>query len=243
MKTKDIPTRVMRAASGGRFVVTIDGPAGAGKSTVARELARRLGFTFVDTGALYRTVGIAATRAGVSHKDGRALSKLLSCVLIEMRPGTDRQLVFLDERDVTEEIRTPEASMAASAVSAVPEVRAGLLDLQRRLALAGEARAVIEGRDTGTVIFPDADMKFYMDATPEIRARRRFDELKAKGAEVEFEKILAETVERDKNDSTRAVAPLKCPDGAVRVDTSAMNADEVVAFVEKAVNDRLKAEG
>ncbi|MBI5526573.1 MAG: (d)CMP kinase [Deltaproteobacteria bacterium] len=229
----------MRAASGGRFIVTIDGPAGAGKSTAARELAKRLGFTFVDTGALYRTVGVAATRAGIANTDGRALSKLLSGIIIEMRPGTDRQLVFLDERDVTEEIRTPEASMAASAVSAVPEVRAGLLDLQRRLALAGEARSVLEGRDTGTVIFPDADMKFYVDASPEVRARRRFDELSAKGAAVDPDKVFAETVERDKNDSTRAIAPLKCPDGAVRIDTSSMTVDEVVAMMETTVREKM----
>ena len=239
MKTKDIPTRVMKAVARGRLIVTIDGPAGAGKSTVARALARRLGFAFVDTGALYRTVGLAARKAGVAYDDGPGLKALLPKIIIEIRPGAESQIILLDGADITEEIRTPEASMAASKVSAVPEVRAGLLELQRRLALAGEGRAVLEGRDTGSVVFPDAEVKFYMDASPEIRARRRHDELRAKGRAVDYDRVLAETIERDRNDSTRAVAPLTCPDGAVRVDTGATGADEVAAVMERKVRERM----
>lgn len=239
MKTQDIVTRAMRAAPRPRFIVTIDGPAGAGKSTVARGLALRLGFSFVDTGALYRTVGLAATRAGVAFGDGPGLGALVSRIVIGIRPGASGQSIFLDEDDVTEAIRTPEASMAASAVSAVPEVRAGLLDLQRRLALAGQGRAVLEGRDTGSVIFPDAESKFYMDASPEVRARRRYDELLAKGRNADLGKVLAETIARDRNDSTRAVAPLICPDDAVRIDTSAMTADDVIHLMEAHVREKL----
>lgn len=239
MKTKDIPTKVMNAARRGRFIVTIDGPAGAGKSTVAQALARRLGFAFVDTGALYRTVGLAAKEAGVAYDDGPGLKALIPRIIIEIKAGVEAQVFLLDGRDVSGEIRTPEASMAASKVSAVPEVRAGLLDLQRRLALAGEGRAVLEGRDTGTVVFPDAEMKFYMDAPAEIRARRRCDELAAKGRTVEYGKVLAETIERDHNDATRATAPMRCPGDAVCIDTGSVSADEVAARMEAHARARL----
>jgi cytidylate kinase len=220
-----------------RFIVTIDGPAGAGKSTVARELAKRLGFVFVDTGALYRAVGFGARLRGIPFTNGAALGTLARDASIEIKAGSSGQKIYLDGTDVTSEIRTPEAAMGASAVSAVPEVREGLLGLQRRL--AGRGGAVAEGRDTGTVVFPDADVKFYLDASPEIRARRRFDELSAKGMSVEFERILAETIQRDRNDSTRAVAPLACPAGAVRVDTDGMNAGQVLDFMETEVRRRM----
>jgi cytidylate kinase len=217
----------------GGFTITIDGPAGAGKSTVARALAERLGFVFVDTGALYRAVGLAARMRGIGYDDAAALERLVASISIEVRQSEGGQRMFLDGADVTGEIRTPESSMGASAVSAVPQVRAGLLGLQRRM--AGEAGAVAEGRDTGTVVFPDAEVKFYLDASPEVRARRRCAELKARGVEADFKGVLADTVKRDRNDSTRSAAPLRCPEGAVRVDTGGLKPEEVASILERTV--------
>jgi len=216
-----------------KITITIDGPAGAGKSTVARELAKRLGYNFIDTGAMYRTVGIAASARGIDYKDGARLASMMEKMSIEIRQDDDGQKVFLDGRDVSREIRTPEASMGASAVSSVPEVRAGLLDLQRRMARGGGA--VAEGRDTGTVVFPDAGVKFYLDASPGRRARRRFDELREKGMDVNYEKLLSEIIERDRADMTRAVAPLTCPKDAITVDTDGLNAEQVISRLEELV--------
>ena len=220
-----------------RMIVTIDGPAGAGKSTAARETARRLGFTFVDTGAIYRAVGVAARRAGMSRDDQVGLTALAGRVKIVFVHDAAGQRVMLDGSDVTDEIRTPESSMWASWVSAVPGVRSGLLSLQRDL--AGRGGAVLEGRDTGTVVFPDAAMKFFIDASPEVRAGRRYDELRSKGMDVRYEKILSDTIERDRNDSTRATAPLRCPADAVRVDTDHMDAAQVVEFMVETAKKRL----
>ena len=214
------------------FIVAIDGPAGAGKSTASRAVAARLGFAMVDTGAIYRTVALAATRAGVALDDDARLGALLPGVAIRFAPpatpGTG-QRVLLGDEDVSVLIRTPPMSLGASKVSARPVVRAGLLDLQRRLALApGNAGAVLEGRDIGTVVFPDADAKFFLTASPEERARRRHAELQAKGDPSSFDEVLADQQRRDRDDSERAVAPLRPAADAVVVDTSGIPLDAVV---------------
>jgi cytidylate kinase len=214
------------------FIVAIDGPAGAGKSTASRLVASRLGFAMVDTGAIYRAVALAATRAGVALDDDARLGVLLPQVAIRFAPPSapgGGQRVLLGDADVSTEIRTPPMSLGASKVSARPVVRAGLLDLQRRLALAeGNAGAVLEGRDIGTVVFPDADAKFFLTASPEERARRRHAELQAKGDRSTFEEVLADQLRRDRDDSERAVAPLRPAADALVVDTSAIPLDQVV---------------
>jgi len=224
------------------FIVAIDGPAGAGKSTASRAVAARLGFAMVDTGAIYRTVALAATRAGVALDDDARLGALLPGVAIRFAPpatpGTG-QRVLLGDEDVSVLIRTPPMSLGASKVSARPVVRAGLLDLQRRLALApGNAGAVLEGRDIGTVVFPDADAKFFLTASPEERARRRHAELQAKGDPSSFDEVLADQLRRDRDDSERAVAPLRPAADAVVVDTSGIPLEAVVDRLVRDVEGR-----
>jgi cytidylate kinase len=227
------------------FIVAVDGPAGAGKSTTSRRLATRLGFAMVDTGAIYRTVALAASRSGIAFDDDAGLGRLLPAVRIRFEaapPGAEGggQQVFLGEENVSEAIRTPPISLGASAVSARPVVRAGLLDLQRRLATApGNRGAVLEGRDIGTVVFPDADAKFFLTAADEVRARRRFLELQAKGDPQPFEAVLADQRKRDRDDSSRDVAPLRAAEDAVRVDTGHLSLDEVVAQLVAEVEARL----
>jgi len=234
--------------TGGRpFIVAIDGPAGAGKSSASRMLAARLGFAMVDTGAIYRTVALAARRAGIPYQDDAALEMLLPGLRVRFAPPAragEAQRVFLGDEDVSSEIRTPPMSMGASAVSARPVVRAGLLELQRRLALAPENRgAVLEGRDIGTVVFPDADAKFFLTATPEERARRRHAELRARGQEVVFEDVLAEQLQRDRDDSQRAVAPLRPAEDAVQLDTTGLSLEAVVERIAGEVVYRVAAAG
>jgi len=236
------------AGSGKRpFIVAIDGPAGAGKSTASRRLAARLRFAMVDTGAIYRAVALAASRAGIAYDDPRSLAGLLPGLQIRFEPPPPSnpaggQRVLLGEEDVSLAIRTPPMSLGASAVSAQPVVRSGLLDLQRRLAKApGNRGAVLEGRDIGTVVFPDADAKFFLTASPEVRARRRFEELRQKGDASTFEEVLAEQLKRDRDDSERPVAPLKPAPDAVIVDTSDIAIDEVVERLAREVESRLAA--
>jgi len=213
-----------------RPIVAMDGPAGAGKSTVARKTAEALGFVLVDTGALYRTVAFAAKKQGVAWSDGegtgRVARDLAARGAIALGPG---KKVTLDGEDVSEAIRTPDMSMGASTVSAHPSVRDALLDMQRK---AGDKGGVVlEGRDIGTVVFPNAEHKFFLTARPEIRARRRCDELQAKGQSVDYEETLREVIRRDEQDSTRTTAPLKKADDAELVDTSDMTIDEVVQHI------------
>ncbi len=208
------------------FVVAIDGPAGAGKSTVARALANRLGYTFLDTGALYRTVALVAKRRQISWADGPQLGALAKNLGIVFTQGVERPRIMADSEDVTDEIRRPEISEGASQVSALPEVRAGLLDMQRRV--ASRANVVAEGRDVGTVVFPAAQAKFFLVANPEIRARRRTMELQAAGRAAVFADVLAEMQTRDARDSGRAVAPLRRADDAVEIDSSLATPDEVL---------------
>jgi CMP/dCMP kinase len=231
------------------FIVAIDGPAGAGKSTAARRLAARLGFAMVDTGAIYRAVALAASRAGIAYDDDVRLGALLPSLRIRFEAAAAGnqaagQKVLLDDRDVSAEIRSPPMSLGASAVSARPVVRAALLDLQRRLAVAPDQRgAVLEGRDIGTVVFPDADIKFFLTATPEVRARRRHAELAAKGERATLDEVLADQLKRDRDDSQRAVAPLRPADDAVLLDTSALGLDAVIEALARAVEARLAEQG
>jgi len=223
------------------FIVAIDGPSGAGKSTVSKLLARRVGLSFVDTGALYRAVALSARREGIGADDDDGLRTLLGRIRISFQSVGEENRVFLDGADVSKEIRTPEISLLASAVSARPVVRDGLLGLQRRLALDTPLGAVLEGRDIGTVVFPDADLKFFLEASPEVRARRRFEELFQKGGESSLEAVLADQTKRDRDDASRAVAPLRAAEDAIRVDSSGLPLSEVVQRLERTVRERMGA--
>ena len=221
------------------FIVAIDGPAGAGKSTVSKVLARRLGFSLVDTGAIYRCVALKARREGVSFDDDVKLGELLGRLSVSFAVVGEDNHVYLDGEDVSQEIRTPENSMAASQVSSRPVVRAGLLALQRRRALEAAKGAILEGRDIGTVVFPDADAKYFLEANPEVRARRRYEELFQKGVERSLEEVLADQVKRDQDDASRAVAPLKPAEDAVRVDSSNLPLSEVVHRLEQEILEKM----
>jgi cytidylate kinase len=220
-----------------RIVVTIDGPAGAGKSTVAKRLALRLGYRLLDTGALYRSVALAACRAGVAWDDEARLSEIARDLGIDFHfSGGEQNRVVLDGDDVSEAIRTPEISDGASRVSALPSVRTALLDLQRRL--GAEGGVVVEGRDVGTVVFPAAEAKFFLTASEEVRARRRVAELRAGGRAADDARTLKDMRERDARDAGRATAPLRRADDAALVDSSDMDIDEVVARLEAEVRKR-----
>jgi cytidylate kinase len=220
-------------------VVALDGPAGAGKSTMALRLAAELGYRLIDTGAIYRSVALCAARANVPVTDDHGLEKIVSTLPLRFETVGGRNRVFLGAEDVSEAIRTPEMSRAASAVSARPVVRSGLLGLQRRLGEVGGV--VLEGRDIGTVVFPDAEVKIFLTATDEERARRRCLELRAKGMDVSFDETLREVRERDHQDSTRAIAPLKKADDAIEVVTDGMSPDEVLAQLVAIVRSRANA--
>lgn len=212
------------------FSVAIDGPSGAGKSTIAKAAAARFGFIYVDTGAIYRTVGLAAARAGLPLGAEDGVLELLPGLNISFGYGSDgTQRMYLNGEDVSGLIRTPEISMRASEVSAMPEVRAYLLDMQRRTA---DCHSVImDGRDIGTVVLPNADLKIFLTASPERRAERRFLELRDKGENVSLEQVLSDIIRRDENDSKRAAAPLRRAEGAVEVDTSDLTLDESIERV------------
>jgi CMP/dCMP kinase len=220
------------------FILAIDGPAGAGKSTVARLVAERLGFALVDTGAIYRSVALRALEAGLDCEDDAAVGQVAADLRIEFRLSGNVNHVMVDGVDVTQAIRHPQVSRLASLVASRPSVRAGLLELQRRLGKAERSGAVLEGRDIGTVVFPDAEVKVFLTASPETRARRRYDELLAKGATTTFEAVLADQITRDRDDENRAIAPLKPASDAVRVDTTGLDTDEVVARISALVESR-----
>ena len=218
--------------------VAIDGPAGAGKSSISRRAAATLGFIYIDTGALYRTVGLHALRLGADVKDPAAVEACLTGDLhVELRFVNGEQRMFLNGEDVSDAIRTPEASLAASAVSAVPAVRAYLFDLQKQL--AHENNCIMDGRDIGTVVLPDAQVKIFLTASPEARAKRRYEELLEKGMDVRFEDVLADMIQRDYNDSHRAIAPLKPADDAVLLDTSGNTLEQSVKLVTETIRERM----
>ena len=204
------------------YAVAVDGPSGAGKSTLAKAIAAELHIIYVDTGAIYRTIGCYARRQGVDAADARAVVALLPRVRIEMRYDEQGlQHMLLQGEDVTEEIRLPEMSLYASAVSAIPEVRAFLLEMQRDF--ARKSSVIMDGRDIGTVVLPHADVKIFLQADVEVRARRREKELQERGTPRPFQQVLTEMKERDYNDSNRAAAPLRAAEDAVVVDTSDLN--------------------
>jgi cytidylate kinase len=207
------------------ILVTIDGPAGAGKTTVSKALAEALGYKYVDTGALYRAVGLAAHREGVSSEDDDGLGSVCRGLALIFERSEDGTRLLMNGEDVTDFIRTPEMSMMASAVSARPVVREFLLSVQKDLGRRREA--VFEGRDMGTVVFPDAEVKFFLDASPRVRAQRRYREM-ADNTSVTLEQVEQDIIRRDKNDSTRAIAPLKPAQDAVIIDSSDVSVDEVV---------------
>lgn len=217
--------------------VAIDGPAGAGKSTIARAAAKKLGFIYVDTGALYRAVGVYSLRNGLDTENPETVEGTLPHIQVELQFQDGVQHVLLNGEDVSEEIRTPQASMAASAVSAVPAVRRFLFDLQREIAAKNDC--IMDGRDIGTVVLPQAEVKIFLTASPETRAMRRFIELQEKGAPDTYEAVLADLKQRDYNDSHRAVAPLKPAEDSVLVDTSALTLPQSVEKVIEVIKEKL----
>ncbi len=223
-----------------RPVVAIDGPAGAGKSTAARLLAEKLGFVLVDTGSLYRGTALAAATRGVSFDDGPALGAMAAALEFRFEPRAEGEpRLYLDGRDVSSEIRTSEMSSAASRVSRHPEVRAALLGLQRRLGEDGGV--VLEGRDIGTVVFPDAEVKVFLTASVEERARRRVRDLEARGSVADVEETLAQIEARDRMDQEREVAPLRPADDALVFDTTGTDLDTVVERLAGIVRERTPA--
>jgi cytidylate kinase len=218
------------------FVVAIDGPAGAGKSTVAKKLAARLGYAFLDTGAIYRAVALEARRQGIDWNDADAVARVAQAIDVGFVPRGDVNGVEVGGRDVTREIRTPEMSDGASRVSAHAAVRAALLDLQRRL--GSQRNIVAEGRDMGTVVFPDAAAKFFLTASPEERARRRGQELLVAGRPVDQAAVLRDLLERDQRDTTRAAAPLRRADDALEIDSGGLTPDQVVEKMAVIVTTR-----
>ncbi|MGA2265031.1 MAG: (d)CMP kinase [Phycisphaerae bacterium] len=210
------------------MIITIDGPAGSGKSTVARELAKALGIAFLDTGATYRAATLKAMREGVNLQDAAALTTMARAAKIEVIPQESISRVMLDGQDVTDDIRSHAVTENAHFIADSPPVREVLVALQRQLG-AALGSFVAEGRDQGSVVFPQADFKFYLDASPAVRAQRRHRELYAAGETVELDDVLRSIEQRDRRDSTRPVAPLIQPPGAIVIDTSEMNIDQVTA--------------
>lgn len=219
------------------YAIAIDGPAGAGKSTIAKILAKELELIYVDTGALYRTIGYYVTSKGIDTADTEAVVAALDGLKVELGYVDGVQRVFANGEDVSDLIRTPAISMAASAVSAIPAVRAYLLDTQRNIAATHSV--IMDGRDIGTVILPDAKVKIFLSASPESRAKRRYDELQAKGDPATYEEVLADMIKRDYDDSHRAIAPLKQAEDAIPVDTSGETLEQSVARMKEIVYKKL----
>jgi cytidylate kinase len=216
-------------------IVAIDGPSGSGKSTVASMLAKKLGYMHLDTGAMYRAVALAASMENIPYDDAESLDDLCRRIGIEMQAAGDGVTIWLNGRNVTEAIRSPEMSLGSSAVSSVAQVRSHMVKLQRELGRKGGV--VAEGRDMGTVVFPGTQAKFYLDATPEERARRRWIQLKDKGVDEELAKVRSEMEERDRNDASRENSPLIKADDAIHIDTTGLAVDEVVSLIAERVHE------
>lgn len=217
--------------------IAIDGPSGAGKSTISRKAAEIFGFIYVDTGAIYRTIGLASKIRGISLDDKAAVMEMLTKLNIELKYNeSGEQHMYLDGKDVSRDIRLPEVSMLASKVSAIPEVRTFLVDMQRDMAKKYDV--IMDGRDIGTVILPDADLKIFLTADVNDRAQRRYEELRAKGMEKPFDEVLAEMKQRDEQDTLRAAAPLKAAEDAVMLDTSGNTLEQSIAEVCRLIADR-----
>jgi CMP/dCMP kinase len=221
-----------------RPIVAIDGPVGAGKSAVARELARELGYTYLNTGAMYRAVAVAAREAGISPDDSNVEERLRP-VLAAIDIKFDGDKIFLNGRDISEEISEPEIGDLASRLSTLPVVRERMRELQR--AAGPEGGVVMEGRDIGTAVFPDAEVKFFLDADVKVRAKRRYEELKKKGASISEQEVLDQLIERDKRDSGRELAPLKRADDAIVIDTTKLSIKDVVAAMKAEIEARINA--
>ena len=220
------------------IAIAIDGPAGAGKSSLSKEVAKELSFIYVDTGALYRTIGLAASRKGISMDDKDGIVSLLDEIEVKLAFNDEgTQIVLLNGEDVSGYIRTPQASMYASAVSAIPEVRAFLLDLQRNM--AKNDNVIMDGRDIGTVVLPDAKIKIFLTASAEKRAMRRYKENIEKGIDVSYEDVLKDVNERDYNDSHRAIAPLKPAEDSITVDTSDYDFEGSKNLLLKVIRERM----
>jgi cytidylate kinase len=214
------------------LIVAIDGPSGVGKTTASRRVARALGISHIDTGAMYRAIGVAAVREGIDTRDAEHLEELVSRVQIEFIPG-ERGRILLNGEDISPLIRTPEISMAASNVSAIPAVRRSLVRLQQEM--GRRSGGVLEGRDIGTKVFPETPHKFFLTARPEVRAQRRYRELLSRGASAELGTVLAETIKRDDQDSTRSDSPLSYDESYTVLDTSDLTIDEVVRAIVNAI--------
>lgn len=220
------------------YSIAIDGPSGAGKSSLAKGVASRLGFIYVDTGAIYRTVGLAAQKRSIGSKDTESVEKLLPEIELEIKHVDGQQCMFLWGEDVSDEIRTPTSSIYASDVSAMPAVRGYLLEMQREM--ARRACVIMDGRDIGTVVLPDADLKIFLTASSEERAKRRYLELQAKGDSSSFEEVLRDIRYRDEQDSGRAVAPLKPADDSIVIDNSDITLQDGIDLLCKMAKERFE---
>ena len=217
--------------------IAIDGPAGAGKSSISKKVAKKLGYVYIDTGAMYRTVGLKAVRCGIETTDAEGVASILPTLDIDIRHEGVEQHIYLDGENVSDKIRTPEISMAASNVSAIPAVRVAMVDMQRKLAQNHDV--VMDGRDIGSFVLPDAEIKIFLTASVEARAKRRYNELIEKGEKVRFENVKGEMIQRDKNDSTRAVSPLVVAAGATVIDTSLLSFEESVNTVIEHIRSKI----
>lgn len=222
------------------YAIALDGPSGAGKSTVAKLVAKKLGITYLDTGALYRALGLTVLDSGISPTDEKGVKARLENVNVGIEYRDGSQCVYVDGVDVSSRIRTPEVSMAASAVSAIPYVREKLLDIQRDI--SKRSSVILDGRDIGTVVLPDAEFKYFLTASAKIRAKRRFDELIAKGEKVEYENVLNDVITRDKNDSSRKIAPLKKAFDAKAIVSDELTAEEVAKIITDEVTEDTRYE-
>ncbi len=218
-----------------RLSIAIDGPAGAGKSSVAKILAKEMGYTYLDTGAMYRALTYESLRRGLS--DAAAIVRMAETVSMRVMPGEDTMRVFLDEKEVTDFLRTSEVSAAVSSVSAIPEIRTRMVDLQRKLSAAGGT--VLDGRDIGTVVLPHADVKIFLTASPHVRALRRFEEMKEKNPSITVEEIEADIRERDEKDSTRATSPLRPAEDAIPLDNSDWTLAETAAAIRDICRNKM----